>query len=253
MAENTARPLIVCGFGRSGTRMCANILANSNDVELQGEIPPALADQTFSFLINTKRDRARPDPDRDHMLARVVFREMAGKRSVTRNKALWFGHKTPHHERYFDSYERIFDQPDLRARYVYCVRNPFDVWRSHRNMPWAGFRDAGSFAKAWVRSVERYRVMRAAAPDRVMLFNLDAMLRAPDQMAFLNAAMLDALDLRPDSFRKPVGELENTNSSAAKLGGPPPEPPQKDRDRIARERGVKQALAEFFPWIDPAK
>ena len=33
-----ARPLIVCGMGRSGTRMCANILSNSSQVELQGEV-----------------------------------------------------------------------------------------------------------------------------------------------------------------------------------------------------------------------
>src|SRR5690606_23185384 len=122
----------------------------------------------------------------------------------------------PRHERHFDRYERIFDQEDRRAMYVYCLRNPFHVWRSYRAMPWNKFRSVGDFLSAWVKSVHEFESMRRRAPGRVLLFNLDGMVRAPDRLEWLRPVLLDPLGISPKTFRRPVDTLENSNSAARK-------------------------------------
>lgn len=241
-----ARPLIVCGFGRSGTRMCANVLANSTAVELQGELPVEIAGATMDWLLAAKSARPAPDADRDYLLARDAFRNAAKARPVSRPAALWFGHKSPLFEREFEPTEAVFDDPARRPAWVYCLRHPQAVWRSHRVMPWSGFRDVGAFLKSWTRSVEQFEAMRRAAPDRVILFDLDAMIAAPDRDAWLTETLLAPLGLDPATFRRPLAELQNSNSAAAKLGAPPPEAPARDRDRIARDRAARRIVGEYF-------
>jgi len=244
------RPLIVCGFGRSGTRMCANLLANAGVVELQGEIPRELAPKTLGWLADVRTQSPTDQPDRIYRLARSVFRDITPARPMNRPDAHWFGHKTPHHERHFDGYEAIFDHPDGLPVYVYCLRNPFHVWRSYRVMPWGGFERPGGFLKSWLRSVAAWERMRQIAPDRVLLFNLDAMIQAPDRGAWLDAALFAPLDLSADTFRKPVEAIGNNNSAEAKLGATPAPPPPGELKVIARNRQVMAVVRTHFPWVE---
>lgn len=241
----TPSPLIVCGFGRSGTRSCASYLANSNAVELQGEIPQDIVGQTMDWLAAAKA--AGAGDGRHYDLARNAYRNVGKARPINRPAARWFGHKTPHHERWFDANERLFDDPERRPRYVYCLRNPEAVWRSYRAMPWNGFRDVRAFLKSWARSVETFEAMRRAAPDRVLLFNLDAMLIAADAETHVRAALFDPLDLSSESFRQPFDALGNRNSAEAKFGAPPTALPDRDRDRIRRDPRVARIAANYFP------
>lgn len=255
MATRPVLPLIVCGFPRSGTLTCAQALGLSPEVELQGEM--GAPDQTIAYLETLKswhgshgaRGEAWFDKSYD-----VMFDVIAGAapgRRIVRPDALYRGHKTPRHERYFKRYEALFDRPDQRARYVYCLREPWAVWRSLKIMSWNSFRDVGAFTRAWVKSVETYEAMAAAAPGRVLLFRLDDFAVAPDPDAFVRETLLAPLGLNPARLMRAVTELGNNNAATVKAGRAPEPLFQDEIDRIARAPGVRRALADFLPTSVP--
>lgn len=250
MASAVARPLIVCGMGRSGTRMCANILNNSSLVELQGEIGGPAGTRLVTWLEAARLQRRNDNHAETYNLARAAFR--LGNRGDGRERpgVLWFGHKTPRHERHFRRYEVIFDDPDNRPIYVYCFRNPFDVWRSYRAMPWNKFRTVEDFLKAWLRSVRMYEIMAEAAPGRVIVFNLDEMLRAGDWSAYLTPRLFEPLQIPASSFSRPVQKLSNSNSALNKTGARPEPISDADRLVIAGHPEARRVIARHFPWID---
>ena len=245
-----ARPLIVFGMGRSGTRMCANILNNSRDVELQGEIGGAVGSKMMAWLASVATQKQPPEPVRMYGLARAAFRDSTPSRPMVRSRARWFGHKTPRHERHFARYEAIFSDPSRQPHYVYCLRNPFHVWRSYRIMPWNKFKTVGAFLEAWIRSVQTYERMIHQAPGRVHLFNLDDMVRAPDLLTWIEANLLDQLELTPDGFRRDIDKLENSNSASNKLGLKPSPPPVSDMIQIAVDREAARMVRAYFPWME---
>lgn len=249
-SDDQAKPLIVCGMGRSGTRMCANILLNSGAVELQGEIGGPVGTKMVAWLEAVRTQRKANGQQCVYRLARAAFRDSSPGRPLDRPDARWFGHKTPRHERHFERYERIFDEPGRGARYIYCLRNPFHVWRSYRAMPWNKFKSANGFLTAWIKSVRTYEAMRERAPERVLLFNLDEMIRAPDRLEWLRPAILDPLEISPDTFRRPVDKIENSNSAARKVGAPPAELPETDLAAIANHPEAAQIVRTYFPWME---
>lgn len=244
------KPLIVFGMGRSGTRMCANILNNSNDVELQGEIGGRAGTKMMSWLEAARAQRKHDDASQTYELARGAFRLGSAGKALVRENVRWFGHKTPRHERHFKRYEAIFDDASTRAIYVYCIRNPFDVWKSYRAMPWNKFKTVDEFLKAWVRSVHMYEAMVQKAPGRVLMFNLDAMIRAPDWLTYVRPALLEPLAIGEDTFRRPVEELGNTNSAERKVGAKPEPISDADRRVIASHPATRRIIERHFPWIN---
>lgn len=230
--------------------MCANILSNAPDVELQGEIDGSAAPQMLAWLEAAHAATPSDEPHRIYRLARATFREGSAGRPKDRPDARWFGYKSPRHERYFTRYEALFADPARRARYVYCLRNPFHVWRSYRAMPWNQFRDVETFLKAWLRSVRTFEVMADAAPGRVRLFNLDSMIRAQDRLNWLTPVLLEPLEISAQTFRKPVENLGNSNSALNKVGAPPEEPPASDLGVIAAHPEVARLIQAHFPWME---
>lgn len=248
--SDMARPLIVFGMGRSGTRMCANILNNSRDVELQGEIGGQVGSKMMAWLVSVATQKDPPEPGRMYRLARSAFRDSTPSRPLVRERARWFGHKTPRHERHFDRYEAIFNDPALEPHYVYCLRNPFHVWRSYRIMPWNKFKTVRAFLDAWIRSVQTYERMVEDAPGRVHLFNLDDMVRAPDLLGWVEPNLLAPLDLNADGFRREIDDLENSNSASNKLGVKPEPPPVSEMIEIAADREAARMVRTYFPWME---
>ena len=248
-------PLIVCGFPRSGTLTCAQALGLSPDVELQGEM--GAPDQTIAYLEALKAwhgahgARGAPWADKSYDVIFDVIAGAAPGRRIVRPGARYRGHKTPRHERYFDRYEALFDRPDQQARYVYCLREPWAVWRSLKGMAWNSFRDAGAFTLAWVKSVETWERMAAAAPDRVLLFRLDDFAAAPDSDAFVREALLAPLGLDPARLSKPVADLGNNNASTVKAGRAPAPLFQDEIERIGRDAGVRRILTAWLPTAVP--
>ena len=230
--------------------MCANILNNSHTVELQGEIGGPAGSKMMAWLEEIRRQRGPEDHERMYRLARSAFRDSSAGKPLERPEARWFGHKTPRHERHFRRYEAVFSDPARPAHYVYCLRNPFHVWRSYRAMPWNKFRNVREFLEAWNRSIKTYGTIVQAAPGRVLAFNLDEMTRAPDQMGWVKPNLLDPLDIAEDTLRRPVDKLRNSNSAANKLGAAPDEPPVTDMAQIAADREAADAVRAYFPWME---
>ena len=244
------RPLIVCGMGRSGTRMCANILNNSDLVELQGEIGGPAGTKMVIWLEAARRQRHNESSDGVYALARAAFQLGSAGRALDRPDARWFGHKTPRHERHFGRYENIFSDPDNLATYVYCLRNPFDVWRSYRAMPWNKFANAAGFVRAWTKSVRNYELMKSRAGERVLTFHLDDFIASPDRLDYLRPVLLDPLGISSDTFSRPVDELKNSNSALTKVGVIPEPLPDADVATIGFDKEVRRMIDAYFPALD---
>jgi len=250
-------PLIVSGFPRSGTWMCAHLLANSPEVELQGEMPRG--DEVLAFLEGMKAHYAGQPADRRarweakaHELAFDVFAGVSATASARRPGARYAGHKTPRHERWFDRYEALFDHPAARPRHVYCLRNPWAVWRSHRVMPWNRLERVEDFIRAWTGSVGCWERMHDRAGERALLFRLDEMTADPAQAgAVVERTLLAPLGLDPARLIQPVGAVRNTNSAGQKLGAEPPPLDARDIDRIAGDRRVRDLLSRWLPEATP--
>lgn len=250
------RPLIVCGFPRSGTLMCAQLLSASPEVELQGEV--RMPDETLAYLTAMKAHHEERSPT-EHWRAKAydlafdVFAGISRARRAVRPDARWRGHKTPRHERFFHVYEAFFDQADARAHYVYCLRNPWSVWRSLKIMPWNKIPDVERFVEMWTLSVSQYEGMVAAAPDRVHLFNLEAFIAADDKAGFARARLYAPLELDEARLRRPADEQDNNNAASVKAGRSPPPLTTTEVSRIGRDPGVRRALDVYFPgFIPPA-
>lgn len=229
--------------------MCANILSNSSKVELQGEIPSELAEPTLHWLAAIKEEFGEDD-DRVYRASRLAFRSVSKASPVKRKGAQWFGHKTPRHEQRFGLYESLFDDPDRPTFYVYCLRNPFKVWRSCKAMPWNRVKDVRAFLRSWTSSVEAYECMQSRAPDRVLRFVLDDMLAAPSRRSWLEQVIFRPLGIEQSSFRQTVDALANTNSAVAKFGIKPPELPPADVRQIASDRRVRRIASRYFSGLE---
>ncbi|RZJ96399.1 MAG: hypothetical protein EON88_07790 [Brevundimonas sp.] len=255
MASGPVLPLIVCGFPRSGTLTCAQALSLSPTVELQGEM--ALPDQTLGYLAALKvwhegqGARSALWRDRSYEVMFDAFAAAAPGRRIVRPGATYRGHKTPRHERYFDRYEALFDRPEAQARYVYCLRNPWAVWRSLKIMPWNSIRTVGAFVEAWGRSVETFERMQTTAPGRVLMFDLDAFVAARDAEAFLDETLFRPLGLDPASFLKPVSSLANNNAATVKAGRSPPPLFQDEIDRIGDDAKSRRWVERYFADVTP--
>ncbi len=90
--------------------------------------------------------------------------------------------------------------------------------------------------------------MEAQAPGRVIRFNLDAMLAAPDRQAWVEATLLAPLALSTADFRKPFADLGNTNSALLKYGRDPA--PLPDRDARELDRALGRQIAAYFSARD---
>src|SRR5690606_35536555 len=73
--SHIARPLIVCGMGRSGTRMCANVLGNSSLVELQGEVGGPVGTKLVAWLEAVRSQKRADGHQCLYRLARAAFRD----------------------------------------------------------------------------------------------------------------------------------------------------------------------------------
>lgn len=248
------KPLIVCGFPRSGTLMCAQLLSASPEVELQGEM--GRPDETLRFLETIKAHQDSKGPT-EHWVAKSydfafdIFAGVSRARRAVKPGAVWRGHKTPRQERFFARYEALFDRPDAGAHYVYCLRNPWSVWRSLKIMHWNKIPDVDHFVELWTQSIGHYETMVAQAPGRVHLFHLEAFIAAEDKTAFTREHLYLPLGVDETRLKRAADEQDNNNAAAVKAGRSPPALEPTEVSRIGRDPGVRRALALHFPGFEP--
>ncbi len=225
--------------------MAAEILNKEGRSCLQGEIPHSVAVPMLRYMKALSihyRDGSTREPflSKGHQPFERIFESACKSRVIRRKGAIYFGHKTPRHERYFVDYETSFQH--LNPRYVYCRRNPAAVWKSLRNMKWNQYTEVEDFISDWKDSVDHYRRMKAAAPERVYMFDLDRFVADGKGVV---AEMFSFLGLDLDSSRaQELGSLPNTNSSLAKVGREPAPVPDSELEAIERQLGAGGELPE---------
>ena len=176
-SENAA-PLIVVGPQRCGTRFVTNVLNSMPGVTLQGEIENSLMDQVVSlarktdkiYLNDERRNVRNSWEESKHDFIYGAWTHLAkGKKRKAGSGCLYYGYKSPFHEKYFDFYNAYFHP--LRPKYVCCVRSfqghYFSVkarW-PNKHIAWV--------ASRYARSLKRIRYMKESRPDDVLLFFLD--------------------------------------------------------------------------------
>lgn len=243
------QPLVVFGRPRAGTRFITNILNSFPEVTLQGEIPDPVMDAVTEFIErveNYYRVRAskKGDPGarqlelwQDKKKA-LIYSFWAGTSQAARAQPAancrYFGYKRPEHEKYFEFYERHFGTD--HARYVFCVRNFVDNYLSIKSR-WPA-RKIEDVADRYVDSIRLYHYAAAAAPGRVLLFNLDDHVR--HGFEYTRSAILEPLGLQasPDHYER-LAHHGPTNTTAGDHG-------RKRRTELTpRERQVVEARPEL--------
>jgi hypothetical protein len=180
-----ARPLMVVGAPRCGTRFVARTLNSHPAIRLHGEIPKVAMDHAIRFLVDTREFFAtRPawstsweQGRRDLLygLWSTIVKSTARPGSGTLR---WFGHKTPRHDQYWEFYRDFFSNHEVK--YVFCMRSFIDHYLSmvsiakHRNVNYnPQSNKIKPIAREYRASVTRYAAMKTALGDSVSLFLLD--------------------------------------------------------------------------------
>lgn len=234
--------------------MCAQLLSASPEIELQGEL--RMPDETLSWLLKIKAHHEERSPT-EHWQAKAydlafdVFAGVSRARRAVKPGAKWRGHKTPRQERFFHRYEALFDRPGAEPHYVYCLRNPWSVWRSLKVMSWNKIRDADQFTELWTQSIRQFEEMMEQAPGRVHLFHLESFIAAEDKAAFARTHLYTPLALDESRLKRIADEQGNNNAATVKAGRSPEPLTPAEEARIGRDPEVRRALESFFPGFEP--
>ena len=171
-------PIIVAGPQRCGTRFVTNILNSVPEVTVHGEIPLPIMKYLIKVVnecearyLNDQRKYIGENwnaKKQDFMFA--TWANMSkGKNLGFHSKCLYYGYKTPFHEKYFDFYNSFFYP--TRPKYVCCIRFFHDHYFSvHARWP---HRSIVKVSKRYVQSLRQIRYMKKKRREDVMLFFLD--------------------------------------------------------------------------------
>jgi hypothetical protein len=250
----TVSPLIICGMGRSGTRNTANVLNCHDEVMLFGEVPLGVMKEVFDLLDTIDKTYSRKDYHVKlwaRKKAQFVYSSFnyIGKAPLAKEKrsARFIGHKTPHHEKLFEDYERHFQSVDVQPVYLYCCRDVKSCWRSYKSMNWGSKRTLESFLKEYEESYAHLQLMRSKAKNRVHLVKLNDLIAAPNQVEFYRETLFKplGLDLDSDTAQK-IASLENGNATVKVTGRPPLELTDQEVQEIEGHLAVQEIQRRHF-------
>lgn len=215
-------PLIVCGVARSGTRMATDILNAHERIVVQDEIHAKTMEAYFDFIEQIQgtfdhysERKGRPlhgHWQRNREALHHMFFISANKKQMASKdeSILYHGVKTPGYERYLEQFETCF--PRHPPHYVYCMRDAAKVWRSWQAI---GYLDnVRTFTSRYERSLRQALAIKQQVGDRLIVFELDAMLNATDKFAFIEKTFYKPLGLTMNaSAREQLDATENRNSA----------------------------------------
>jgi hypothetical protein len=207
-ALQRARPLMVVGRPRCGTRFVANALNRHPAILLLGEIPSPAMDNAIRFLSDTG-DLFGSEPrwsgwerSRRDLLYAIWASMLKGTPRRRRGIVTWFGHKTPQHDQYWEFYRDFFG--DIAPKYVFCMRNFVDHYLSlvsmedHRSSDGIeGRRRIRRTAEEYRGSVARHAAMKAALGGNVSLFVLDDLRQGG--IAYVRETLFERLEIEVDA------------------------------------------------------
>lgn len=140
------RPVIVCGMGRSGTTLIKGILNTAGNLTVYSELKHGCLQATLKLLDEVRdlyRERSagwrKTDDERAERNVSFILRHtLCGISGVTDpGRCLAkprFGFKQPNAELYFEKFEELLGS--IAPWYLYCWREPIDVYESYLSMPW---------------------------------------------------------------------------------------------------------------------
>jgi len=173
-----ATPLLVVGPQRSGTRFVTNVLNSLPGVTIQDEIPAGVMESLKWLTIKCENKyanseiKARADSwectKHDFMFA-AWGNLTQGRRRESDTSCIYYGYKTPFHEKYFDFYNAFFDP--VRPKYVCCIRSFIDHYFSV-SARWPE-RTIHLISRRYINSLRQISYMKKQRPDAVLLFFLD--------------------------------------------------------------------------------
>lgn len=202
-----AKPLLVVGRQRAGTRFVTNALNMFPEICIQGELPLPVTDYMFDFVKSVDRyyvnlEKSYNEPSvarvrsegwlfrRQHLMFVLWANINQSQRLEADNEACkYYGYKRPRHEFHFDYYVEFF-QENIPI-FVYCVRNFVDNYLSIKSR-WPD-RSIDLVANEYVESLEQYKYMKKSRPNEVLLFNLDDFLK--QGIDYLTGNIFAALDV----------------------------------------------------------
>lgn len=245
-------PVFVCGMGRSGTTNALRILNTHSSVMLNGEIALNVLMRFFDLLDATDQSYGTKEhisEDWNARKAEYIFESFGYLSKSGRGRydnatgARFRGHKTPRLETIFEKYESHLSGCGPAPRYFYCMRNPFDCWRSYRTMPWTGYSEVEDFLQGYLESFERLEQMQKKLDERLILLNLDALKKTPDIFEFYNKNIFTPLGLdMPERTVKRITKIMGDRKPSST-----PELSAQDREVIASEPGIANVLETYFP------
>ena len=213
-----AQPLMVVGLPRCGTTFVTEAYNQHPEIALEFEIPHLVMDPAVDFLKAAAehfRNRVRVMQNRNELRlerGQSVFEETSswevhrfdllyamwgslGTRATEtppQGTIRWYGHKTPHHDRYWEFYRDFFG--DRRPRYVFCMRSFVD---NHLSRHAIRARPIRVSASDYVEAVNRYADMKEALGDDVSLFILDDL--PAGGIDYLRTTLFDNLGIEVDA------------------------------------------------------
>ena len=223
------KPLIIVGRQRAGTRFLTNLLNSFDEVTIQGEVPTHVMEKVVHFIReidsyyvktadrSTRRLRYYENWRRKKEDLVFAIWEFANQSPAVKSsaKTRYFGYKRPNNEMYFEFYEESFAfRPPV---YVYCIRNFIDNFLSVASR-WPE-RKIEDVAGDYMDSVTQYHKMKQAAPDRVLLFNLDNHVTIGIDHVEKNVILPLGLELTND-HRKKIKRMRGSNRTEEDLNIP---------------------------------
>lgn len=227
MYPSRARPLLIVGRQRAGTRFLANVLNTFAEVSIQGELPNPVMQLAEKFILDLERayqevhDTGGKKGESEYKgwlkkkedLIYALWEHAGQSRRVPYDQSTrYFGYKRPNNEAYFAFYEASFTH--RRPLYIYCTRNFVDNYLSIASR-WPE-RSIGQVGQDYLMSTEQYREMKAAAPGRVLIFNLDDYLAEGIPYLARNIFRPLRLKLAPEQ-RQEIARMGATNRTEEDL------------------------------------
>ncbi|MFP4573778.1 MAG: hypothetical protein ACLFNW_12500 [Desulfobacterales bacterium] len=216
-SSDNAVPLIVAGPQRSGTRFVTNVLNSVPGVTLQGEIPQPVMERLVDLAWKSgkkyssdKRNyvRAGWDASKYDFMFAAWANLTKGRRKKAGKNCIFYGYKSPFHEKYFDFYNEFFHP--VRPKYVCCVRS-FPGHYFSVNARWPD-RSVARVARRYVTSLNQLRYIKEKRPEDVLFFFLD------DYKArgfeYLREKILDPLGLKDTAAAEKRAAKGPANASA---------------------------------------
>ncbi|CAB4908084.1 unannotated protein [freshwater metagenome] len=251
---DNARPLMVVGLPRCGTRFIANAFNKHPAVHLNGEIPHVTMKAAIEFVTATdefftSRDRVLTNRDNAYVTIESGWttqrRELLYTMWASLPKSVpvalpdhsvgWYGHKTPNHDQFWEFYRDFFGGSG--PKYVFCMRGFADNYISRDAI---GAKPIAQVAKQYRAAVNRYADMKEALGDDVSLFILEDLREGG--VDYLREVLFDRLSIPVSADVLTVIDPHTPANSSAQKGIEKRSLNDAERAFIAKNRDLVEAL-----------